>query len=232
MKLLKIFSAAIILLLYALLCGSSAPLTEGKVIHPAMDITSSHHDFKGAAWSEGEICRVCHTPHNASLSVSNSPLWNHQTTVAAFDVYTSSTMQGVTGQPTGKTKLCLSCHDGTVAIENHGGYTGGTRYATFGNVTTNLKNDHPVYFIYNTQLAQVDGELYDPSTTPSGLGGTIEDDLLDDGILGCTSCHDVHVSRNTRGCIGCHSLHPMSTKTLSLKIPNDGSQLCLTCHKK
>ena len=24
---------------------------------------------------------------------------------------------------------------------------------------------------------------------------------------GCTSCHDVHIARNTQGCSGCHSAH-------------------------
>ncbi|MDP2364722.1 MAG: cytochrome c3 family protein, partial [Ignavibacteria bacterium] len=81
--------------------------------------------------------------------------------------------------------------------------------------------------------AVADGKLNDPSITPSGLGGTIEDDLLGEGgMLSCTTCHDVHVSRNTQGCIGCHSVHPFVTRTLSLRIPNEGSQLCLTCHNK
>jgi len=208
-------------------------LTFGKLkLNYLIDIKDSHHDFSGAAWSGNKVCLPCHTPHNANMEVFDSPLWNHQNTVATFQIYSSETMDGVPGQPTGKTKLCLSCHDGTVAIDNHGGFTGGTRYATFGNLGVNLKNDHPLSFTYDTQLSQVDGGLYDPSTTPSGLGGTIEENLLDNGKLSCISCHDVHISRNTQGCSGCHQLHPMVTTDLSLKIPMEGSELCLTCHKK
>ena len=198
-------------------------------------LRDSHHDFSGASWSGNEYCKPCHTPHNANMEVQTSPLWNHQQTSAAFEMYTSLTLDGVSGQPIGKTKLCLSCHDGTVAVENHSGITDGTRFVGFGNVTTDLSNDHPISFIYDSALATADGELHDPSTTASGLGSTIEEDLLENGRLECTSCHDVHISRNTQGCIGCHQIHSgggMITKTLSLWKSNDNSALCLTCHKK
>ncbi len=199
------------------------------------DIKDSHHDFSGREWSNGEICLPCHTPHNANMDVPNAPLWNHQTTQATFQIYQTSTIDAAIGQPNGLSKLCLSCHDGTVAIENHSGNTDGTTYASFGNLTTNLSDDHPISFIYNSALAQIDGGLNDPSTTLSGLGGTIEQDLLYEGRLECSSCHDPHISRNTEGCNGCHNVHGgdgQMTKTLSLRISNDGSQLCLTCHKK
>ncbi len=199
------------------------------------DIKDSHHDFSGRSWSNGEICLPCHTPHDANMDVPNAPLWNHQTTQATFQIYQTSTIDAAIGQPNGVSKLCLSCHDGTVAIENHSGKTDGTTYATFGNLTTNLSDDHPISFIYNSALAQLDGGLNDPSTTLTGLGGTIEQDLLYNGRLECSSCHDPHISRNTQGCSGCHNVHAgdgQMTKTLSLRISNDGSQLCLTCHKK
>ncbi|WP_456377903.1 cytochrome c3 family protein [Lutibacter sp.] len=199
-------------------------------------LKSSHHDFSGASWSGNNYCKPCHTPHNATLNGANSPLWNHQLTNAVFETYTSFTLDGITGQPSGNTKLCLSCHDGTVAIDSHSGITNGTLFTSFGNLSSNLKNDHPISIIYDTALALTDGELHDPSTTPSGLGGTIKDDLLDtNNKLECTSCHDVHISRNTQGCIGCHNIHAngsIVTKTLSLWKDNDKSALCLTCHKK
>ena len=195
-------------------------------------IRNSHHDFSGAAWNGDRICRPCHIPHNANTDVPDSPLWNHENTTATFQVFNSPTLDSSPGQPTGRTKLCLSCHDGTVAVENHGGYNDGTRYTTWGNLSTDLSNDHPVSFIYDTPLSEADGGLYDPNTTVSGLGGTINDDMLNNGMMGCTSCHDVHVSRNTQGCMGCHNMHTGRTRTLSLRITMDGSQLCLSCHKK
>ncbi len=196
-------------------------------------IEDSHHDFGSASWSNGEICRPCHIPHNANTDVQDSPLWNHELSVATYNVYSSSTLNSFPGQPSGKSKLCLSCHDGTVALENHSGNTGGTRYIGVGNVGTNLMDDHPISFIYDADLASRDGQLNDPTSTITSLGGTIAEDLLDNGRnLECSSCHDVHVARNTQGCSGCHFVHGQTTRTLSIRIDNAGSALCLTCHKK
>lgn len=197
-------------------------------------IKNTHHDFHGAAWSgNNEYCLPCHTPHNANETVPNSPLWNHQVTSSAFSVYAASSLDAVVGQPSGDSKLCLSCHDGTIAVDNHSGITTGTRFITNrANLGSVLTNDHPVSFEYNTALTLVDNELHDPVTTMSGLGGTIEQDLLREGRLECTSCHDPHISRNTAGCSSCHSIHPMRTETVSLWKSNAGSALCLTCHKK
>lgn len=205
-------------------------------------VASGHHNMNGAEWMNNEICELCHTPHNANQEVPNSQLWNHQVTQASFTVYSSQTLDAVVGQPNGTSKLCLSCHDGTVAIENHGSYTQGTWYMpAAGLIGTELRDDHPISFIYDAALAAQDDDLYDPTTTPSGLGGTIEEDLLSDGYLQCTSCHDIHLGRNTQGCMGCHfvpSPNPnyegsdLTTLTLSLWKDNYKSALCLTCHKK
>jgi len=195
------------------------------------EVRYSHHDFSSQGWSGGELCVTCHTPHNANTTQSDAPLWNHQITIASYTVYTSSTMNAAPGQPNGVSKLCLSCHDGTVAIDSFGTRVG-TRYAQFGRIGTDLAPHHPISFTYDSSLAAVDGELRDPASTPSGLGSTIANDLLRGGQLECTSCHDVHVERNNSGCTGCHTVHPMSTKTLSLRKSNDGSALCLTCHAK
>ena len=44
-------------------------------------IVGSAHDFSDDSWNTtGQICLVCHTPHNADVTVNNAPLWNHETT--------------------------------------------------------------------------------------------------------------------------------------------------------
>jgi len=182
-------------------------------------ITGSAHDFSSETWNpSGEICIVCHTPHDADATVADAPLWNHQTTSATFTVYTSGTLDATVAQPDGSSKLCLSCHDGTVAVDNFGGNTTGTEFVTGADlIGTDLSNDHPVSFTYDAALASTDGGLYDPTTQNSGLGGTIEDDMLISGKLQCASCHDVH---NGSG-------------VANLLVKNNGaSALCLTCHNK
>lgn len=185
----------------------------------AQSIVGSAHDFSDDSWNTtGQICLVCHTPHNADVAVNNAPLWNHETTTATFTPYSSSTMDATTGQPDASSKLCLSCHDGTVAVDNFGEQTGGTHFLT-GNtqIGTDLNDDHPISFTYDAALASADDGLYDPATTNSGMGGTIADDMLIGGQVQCASCHDVHNGS------GVDKL---------LKKSNAASDLCLTCHAK
>ncbi|MDC0358621.1 cytochrome c3 family protein [Oligoflexia bacterium] len=182
-------------------------------------IANSEHDFSGQAWNTtGEICVVCHTPHNADTTVSEAPLWNHQVTSATYNLYSSTTLDATMGQPDASSKLCLSCHDGTVAIDNFGGTTNGTNYVSGSAlIGSDLRNDHPVSFTYDTSLASTDGELHDPATTTSGLGGTITQDLLFASKVQCASCHDVHDSAG---------------QDALLRKSNAGSAFCLTCHDK
>lgn len=179
-------------------------------------ITGSAHDFSSvgnAAWNpNGQICQPCHTPHNAG-TLTNVPLWNHVSTTATYTMYTSPTLNASGfAAPAGVSKACLSCHDGTVALENFGGTTTGTHIISGGALlSTNLTNDHPVSFTYNTALATADGGLKDPASTPAVSA------LLFTGQMECGSCHDVH---NTAG-----------FPSLLVK-SNAASALCLTCHNK
>ncbi len=185
----------------------------------AQTIVGSAHDFSGESWNTtGQICIVCHGPHNTEVSVTDAPLWNHESTVATFTPYSSSSLNATVGQPDASSKLCLSCHDGTVAVDNFGGNNQGTFFIT-GDflIGTDLNDDHPVSFTYDVALAQADGELADPTTTNSGLGGTIQEDLLIGNKVQCASCHDVH---NSSG-----------IANLLIK-SNAQSDLCLTCHLK
>jgi predicted CXXCH cytochrome family protein len=185
-------------------------------------ITGSLHDFSAGGWSGGEICLPCHTPHNAKVPPDDLvPLWNHDVTSAVFTVYSSPTGTldaGALGQPAGVSKACLSCHDGTVGLDAYGtnvpvpNMIGGVY-----DLGTDLSNDHPISFTYDTALATADGELFDPATDPSGLGGTIANDMLFTDQLECASCHDVH---NTA-----------AVASLLVK-SNAASALCLTCHDK
>jgi predicted CXXCH cytochrome family protein len=181
-------------------------------------ISGSDHDFSGAGFSGGEICVVCHAPHNNVANVTGAPLWNHEVTVANFQVYTSDSLDaGDVTQPDGQSKLCLSCHDGTVAVDNFG--TAGTSNVFVtgdARLDTDLRNDHPISFTYNSTLATADGELEDPSTATTALGGTIDEDMLFGGSLECASCHDVHDN----------TIAPF------LRVSNSASGLCLTCHIK
>lgn len=182
-------------------------------------ITGSAHDFSSRPWANGQICLPCHAPHNG-VNVANAPLWNHQLSTATYTMYSSPTLDAeLAGEPSGISKLCLSCHDGTVAVDAFGRSQGGAFFISArGNMGTDLSDDHPISFIYDSALAQVDGGLYDPTVQASGVAGasgTIDQDMLFAGSMECSSCHDVHNAN--------------SFNRLLLK-PNGGSGLCLTCH--
>ncbi len=186
-------------------------------------LANSAHDFNSSTWNtSGEICLPCHTPHNGSTTLTDAPLWNHAATTSTFTLYSSGTMDATPGQPTGVSKLCLSCHDGSVALDSYGGTTGTTTITGGSNFGTDLSNDHPISISYTAALATTDGELHDPTTTLSAITttGHIDDDMLfgtSHDKLECSSCHDVHNSGN-------HG-------DLLLKA-NTASALCLTCHDK
>jgi predicted CXXCH cytochrome family protein len=187
------------------------------------EISGSPHDFSGQFWSGGQVCNACHTPHNSDTAVAVAPLWNHSTTTATFYVYddTSSTVDSTIGQPRGISLLCLSCHDGTVAVDSYGGAIGLEAIASSANIgggslgggTADLSDDHPISFTYSATLAIADGELRDPSAVSVPLFGAGSDQLE------CATCHDVHNNAP-------------ATAGNMLRIDNDGSDLCFECHLK
>ena len=191
-------------------------------------IAGSPHDFSARAWNNGgagEICVVCHTPHNAQNT--QGLIWNHAFSAATYTMYDStisSTLDGVVDpQPSGIAKLCLSCHDGTVAIDAFGGGAGGAEMipayaeipAQLDGTNEDLRATHPVSITYNDA---VDIGLNVAAVTPIGTSGFISD-VLDAGKVQCSSCHDVHDRESVSG-------------TALLRVSNVGSALCLTCHYK
>ena len=183
-------------------------------------IVNSEHDFQNSNWNNtGEICVVCHAAHN-NQNAATELLWNHDETSATYTVYSSPTFgQTAANPPSGASKLCLSCHDGTVALDSFGGATGNVFIGGGALVGTDLTNDHPISFPYTPGAGE---ELHATTanvTFSDGTTGTVAD-LLFGTEVECSSCHDVH---NTK-------VGPGGSKLLV--VDNDGSALCLTCHAK
>jgi predicted CXXCH cytochrome family protein len=160
------------------------------------------------ALSEDRICVFCHTPHNA---FPYTPLWNRDLQPRTYTLYQSSSLSALPWQPSGPTRLCLSCHDGTIAlgdvlrpaegIDMNMEITAARR----SHIDTNISDDHPVSFNYydalpNSEMAQI---------IPAGLM------IYGDGDIHCNTCHDPH--DNTYGKF--------------LVKDNEFSALCLTCHE-
>ena len=98
-----------------------------------------------------EICVFCHTPHGSDTSAP-VPLWNKQLPTSSYTTYAtlnSSTIDGTILSVGSVSLACLSCHDGTQAMDNiinapgsggyqaNGGGAGGLGYVWAG-VGTNV----------------------------------------------------------------------------------------------
>ena len=170
-------------------------------ITTAQSISSTVHNMsyggpgtiKASSSGETEICIFCHTPHSAA---PESPLWNTKKTAATFNLYTSSTLDAAPGQPSGSSTLCLSCHDGTIALGNvlsrsiPIGFTGALSGKNLYN-DLDLSDDHPISFQYDATLAEADGNLSDPASWPPSNPVHLEN-----GHMQCGSCHDAHDNSN------------------------------------
>ncbi|RMD48562.1 MAG: hypothetical protein D6830_06610 [Ignavibacteria bacterium] len=185
----------------------------------AQNIENSPHNLSVTgpgtikATSETELCVFCHTPHNSS---PKAPLWNRADPGASYQVYNSSSVDAVIGQPDGSSLLCLSCHDGTIALGHvlsrptDIGFSSGITTLPSGetNLSTDLSDDHPISFAYTSSLASSNPQLKNPNNIHSAL-------KLENGKLQCTTCHDPH--DNSKGNFLVLSMYK--------------SNLCKKCHK-
>jgi predicted CXXCH cytochrome family protein len=205
-------------------------LAPGALAGPGQ-VRGSKHDLSTAggsasrATTETQICVFCHTPHHANPAPQ---LWNHQASAATYAAYGSSTFESgtVSGtfntfpgrsaqQPAGSAKLCLSCHDGTIALGatlNDGtiALSGSSFVPATANLGLDLSNDHPVSFLRVAGAAQV----VDP---PAGDAVRLETGT---SYVQCLSCHDPH---NQNG---------DATAGKFLVKTNQRSAICTTCHSK
>ncbi len=216
---------------FVLACAGVAWANGGGILNSAHDFSSSSQP--ASAWNlSGQICYSCHAPHDFGHDKYESGLhWNHTTSNATYSTYVTS--DGLAApQPSGSSKLCLGCHDGTIAIDDFDGSTSSRNtylseyrdeFQIPGRLDRgqNLGRTHPVGVEYSYDPSDPDG-LHSP-TEPMGFSVSIND-VLDNGKVVCSSCHDVHnnVSLEAANLLRA----PMTVSQGS------ASGLCLSCHKK
>jgi len=229
----------------------------GIAYNPDGTVSQNPHNFYLQSWNTdqsdpGAVCSVCHTPHNASASAG--PLWGHALSGNAYVMY-STASPGASGfqavsdnggtQPSSGSLACLSCHDGTVAINAYGGSPGngqtlaGTVYQIAQN-GTDLSHSHPISITYDPTLYSKDNGLNNPNSavlTPAneptfayGSDMSINGFLLGGKYqLECSSCHDVH---NQEGTPWNTTSNPKLLKINGVDQNGVGSLLCRSCHNK
>ena len=265
------------------IAGAAALMLLGSAANA--QIVGSKHDLGAATSNTTEVCVFCHTPHGSNLS-AQAPLWNKTLPSNTYDRYAvTSTLDG-DNAPVGSVSMaCLSCHDGTAAVDavlnapGAGMGSGQIDAATFGAnmsdylanaggtgpftpvpvIGTDLRNDHPVSIQYaggglvaggtvglQTGFADngFNAAYYD---TINGFdawwvdtaGGTAGQREKTDVIL-YTRADAINGSGETEPfveCASCHDPHNSSTEIVGeqvsfLRVSNQSSDLCLTCHDK
>lgn len=199
--------------LFVALLAAPRPLFAQERVNDTVHNLSASGPGRIRAQSESQVCIFCHAPHNTA---GLRPLWNRELSGASYQIYRSTTLDALPGQPTGSSKLCLSCHDGTIALGNVLSRSeqirmSGDQFIPSGltNLGTDLSDDHPVSFFYSGGLAASDRQLHSPTALPS------EVKLDANGQLQCTSCHDPHHNR---------------FGDFLVKRPEFG-ELCMACHE-
>ena len=236
---------------------------------PGAGVVNSVHDMSAAVGAvdfgnNGRVCAFCHTPHHAVDMGSNyTPLWSRSNSNATttYTPYQSATFD-VTLQPgfvdaaVGPTRLCMSCHDGSIAPDQHYGQAGTTAKLTtdtFGGAGVGanmaLGNDHPVGFDYaSLAIGPTSGDVTTITIPESqtqknyirslgsgatalkyngnALNITVAERLYNGNTMTCATCHDVHNKKNK------FSTPDTADFNYLVLAPQNGSALCLTCHIK
>jgi hypothetical protein len=237
--------------------GSATP-SGGKV--PVRTVKAS---------SETQVCVFCHTPHEAEAvsfgsgaNAYGAPLWNRKLSGQTYTPYSSSSLEAnaaeLAAAPDGSSKLCLSCHDGTMAIDKVN-VLNGVKNATVAMSTgaspvkmpsgssttgftrdlgTDLRGDHPISFTYDATLATNDGELRGPDGSIVGTrtaGSTPPKMPLEKGQMQCSTCHDPHLRDRATGNGNAKFLR---MNRFQVSQPSGGGFnttndiICLACHNK
>jgi len=220
----KLYGTVLILFFFSSSAPGSDIPTEKDYAKPTpgVDIRSTKHNLSISglgsirASTESQICIFCHIPHQNGSAVQY--LWNRTDPANPYIPYFSSTLKADVGQPAGSSRMCLSCHDGTIALgaitssPTEIPFKGGIRFmpeSSTSHLGTDLSDDHPISFEYDEMVTLEDRKLREPSTLPPQV-------KLENNILQCTACHDPH--HNPYGNF--------------LVMDNTASALCMACHDK
>lgn len=128
----------------------------------------------------GQVCVYCHTPHGANTQI-NAPLWNRTISNSSdYVIYDRPTTLGLEGRmnlPGPSSLTCLSCHDGTIAIDSVLNMPGSGR-AGGDEIGTGVVNE-----VFLDQWTNAGG-------AGSGSHFALGPELAADGsIVGCNLCH-------------------------------------------
>lgn len=212
------------------------------------------------------VCQPCHTPHHAILDGTGARdetisgyIWNHAMSNATYTLFSDTAATGQTGAFTGQTdgsqgmdrtsRLCLGCHDGTIALDAFG-MNGRTSNVTnkflatdVNNLGIDFRDDHPVGI--TGKVTDLTGAVTLRNGLPSFKTPTLK---TTNGVLSVkmpvvgaaydTSLSLYNITGGTGfyvGCRTCHNPHGSGDTNLtpfSHLLNCDPALLCNSCHYK
>lgn len=193
-------------------------------------------------------CIYCHTPHRpeSEASEGKAPLWNREYPVTEYKLYQSPTLDADITQPAGITLACLSCHDGSLAVDrvmkrppvgddaqdlpkNHMRIARGGGDAQCSQC--HRKGNENINGIHDLGIAAFGNNLSDDHpvsvTYPSKLLDKQFHPQPGNGVF----ANGVKLFNGRVECASCHDVHNAETKPF-LRASLQGSSLCVTCHIK
>ena len=204
--------------------GTTVPETFHNLTHPAQISPMS-----GMITNYGQVCVYCHAPHGGG---GERPLWNRRLPNGPYRMYEGSLDMIADPQPTGVSRLCLSCHDGTIGLDdiqvapithtgpgprretierctgchNGGNPAGGLNWEHVWFRPDDMRKQHPISIQYDASR----DAGFNPASAVTAAGL-----VLENGKVQCATCHEPHTER----------YRPF------LRIPNTNRSLCLVCHR-
>jgi cytochrome c553 len=181
------------------------------------------------------VCVFCHTPHNATVAEPGSttdflPLWGNAITQKdqtnfAYQWATPSNLVLTIGDPLlGPSRLCMTCHDGTLAIDAHVS-NGTANNGTFklsgsraiGSNQSTLNQTHPIGFSYDDAVSN---RNIPQGTTSQAVNEIVTKDNQFATAITVSATAGVYntVVRN-------------SNRTIGSVLYNNSIMTCATCHE-
>lgn len=245
-----------LMMLAAFVVGLSASAALAGLT-PGTGVQDSPHDMTAITYGNGDdqgrICAFCHTPHHAIDSVAAPnhtylPLWAHTPNNDVGFLAYGTGDGNIPFSPTlertlepdilvGPSRLCFSCHDGVIAVDQHYGtvYPGSVPLAGMDNFVPSdplmaqlgsgiaaidsLANDHPIGFDY-VAIAAATSKGVPNSAAAAGTDGYINPATSTYGITGYTNTNapGMMISDRLFGgtimtCATCHDVHNRKNAT-------------------
>ena len=240
----------------------AAASTSFAAVAAGTGINGSLHDMTkivaGTADKMGRVCVFCHTPHNATVASSTAasadrlPLWNRTMPTGSFSPYlwaTPNNQNGgalgadftITDPLAGPSRLCMSCHDGSIAVDEHGrsmaqdGTTliGAVNQSYDGlgrsNLGKDLSNTHPVGFDYNQVAATRNARAHN-GTGSKGATTYADGTEIVVSSKGYATAVDSTTNAQSQGAYN-SVVRDTGGKTIADNLFKGSIMTCATCHE-